>query len=332
MSENKGVLVYCEVIGDQLSTFSAELLGAGGRLATALGQELKAVLLGSGITGLAQEIIANGANKVYVADDPIMKDYSSEHYLKVMERVIRTDLPAIVLLGHSYIGRELAPWLGFRLSTGVTMDCLALEIDPSSKRMLMTRPVYGGNAQVVQVCQVDPQIATVRFKAMDQAVKNSTLKGQIINIEAGVDPPSLKAKVVDRRIETSAGIKLEDARIIVAGGRGIGSAAGFKKLEELAGVLKAAVGASRPPCDRKWVADSQQIGLTGKVVSPDLYIAVGLSGASQHVSGFSNARVIVAINKEPKANIFKIADYGIISDWESIISAFTAKLKEALTN
>ncbi len=332
MSENKGVLVLCEVNNEKLSTLTLELLGAGGQLAAALGQELKAVLIGDKVEGLSQEAIAYGANKVYMVKEPFLKEYATEPYLKVMEKIIQEDLPAIVLLGHSYIGRDLAPWLGFQLNTGATMDCIALEIDSTSKRMLMTRPVYGGNAHAVQVCLTDPQIATVRSKAISPAKKDSMRQGQVIKVAAGIDQSAIRTKIIERKIETTAGIKLEDARIVVAGGRGIGSAAGFRKLEELASTLKAAVGASRPPCDRKWISDTQQIGITGKVVSPDLYIAVGLSGASQHLSGFSTARVIVAVNKDPKANIFKVADFGILSDWESFITPLTAKLKEVLSN
>jgi electron transfer flavoprotein alpha subunit len=330
MSDNKGVLVYCDINGGKLAPIAMELLGAGSRLASTLGQDMSAVLIGSGISVLAQEAVAYGANKVYVIEDPILKDYSVEPYLEVMDKVVQQARPSIILLGQSFIGRELAPWLAFRLNTGATMDCLALEIDPASKRLLMTRPVYGGNAQAIQVCEVDPQIATVRIKAMAPPVKDANRQGEVINITAGIDPASLKAKALERKVEVGAGIKLEDARVVVSGGRGIGSAAGFKQLEEIAALLKGAVGATRPPCDNKWISDSQQIGLTGKIVSPDLYIAVGLSGASQHLSGFSSAKVIVAINKDPEANIFKVAHYGIVGDWKPVLPAFSAKLKEVV--
>jgi len=328
MSENTGVMVYGEVTGGRLAPIATELLGAGSRLASELGQELSAVLIGSDISGLAQEAIAYGANKVYVVDEPLLKDYATEPYLMVMEKVVRQALPAIILLGQTSSGRDLAPWLAFRLNTGATMHCMALEIDPATKRLLMTRPVYGGNAQAVQVCEADPQIAAVRIKAMSPLAKDSSLHGQVINIAAGIDLASLKTKVLERKIEDRAGIKLEDARVVVAGGRGIGSADGFQQLEELAGLLQGAVGATRPPCDAKWISDSQQIGITGKIVSPDLYIAVALSGASQHVSGFFSSRVIVAINKDPEANIFRVAHYGIVADWKTALPVFTARLKE----
>jgi electron transfer flavoprotein alpha subunit len=330
MSENTGVLVHCEVTGGKLAPITTELLGAGSRLASELGQELSAVLIGSDTSGLAQEAIAYGAKKVYVVDEPSLKDYATEPYLMVMEKVVQQALPAIILLGQTSSGRDLAPWLAFRLNTGATMDCMALEIDSATKRLLMTRPVYGGNAQAVQVCETDPQIAAVRMKAMSPLAKDNTLQGQVINVAAGIDSASLKTKVLERKIEATAGVKLEDARVVVAGGRGIGSASGFKQLEEVAGLLQGAVGATRPPCDVKWISDSQQIGITGKIVSPDLYIAVALSGASQHVSGFFSSKVIAAINKDPEANIFKVAHYGIVADWKTALPAFTAKLKEVV--
>ncbi len=330
MSENKGVLVYCEIAGDKLTPISIELLGTGSRSASALGQDLSAVLIGSGINSLAQEAIVYGAKKVYIIDDPILKDYSTETYLIALEKVVREAAPEIILLGHTAAGRDLAPWLAFRLNTGATMDCIALEIDPANKRLLMTRPVYGGNAQVVQVCETNPQIATVRGKAMTPLAKDNSRHGEVFNINVEIVPGAIKTRVIERKVEAGAGVKLEEARVVVAGGRGMGGTDGFKQLEEIAGILKGAVGATRPPCDKKWIADTQQIGLTGKVVSPDLYIAVGLSGASQHLGGFSSAKVIVAINKDPDANIFKVAHYGVVADWKTVLPYLTAKLKEVI--
>jgi len=328
MSDYKGVLVLCEAANGKLASISTELLGAGTKLAADLGQELSAVVIGSGVAGLAQEAIAFGAKKVLVVDDPGLKDYLTDSYLNVMEKVIKQVMPAVVLLGQTQIGRDLTPRLAFRFNTATTMDCVALAIDPATKRLLQTKPVYGGNAQVIQYCEVDPQIVTVRSKALAALAKDDSRKGEIVNIAAGIDPASVRTKVIERKVEAAAGIKLEDAKIIVSGGRGIGNADGFKQLDELAKILKGAVGASRPACDNKWVSDSLQVGLTGKIVSPDMYIAVGLSGSSQHLSGCSGSRVIVAINKDPEANIFKVASYGIVADWKKALPAFTAKVKE----
>jgi len=330
MSDNKGVLVYCESQGGKLAPVAAQMLGAGSRLVSALGGELSAVLIGSTAGNLAQEAISSGAQKVYVVEDPVLKDFASEPYLIALEQVVRQAAPEIVLLGQTSEGRELAPWLAFHLDSGATMDCTALEVDPASKRLLMTRPVYGGNAQAVQVCEKNPKIVTVRIKAMSALPADNSRQGEVINVSVAIDPAALKTRVVERKIETASGVKLEDARVVVAGGRGMGGAEGFKQLQEMAVVLKGAVGATRPPCDKKWITDTQQIGLTGKVVSPDLYIAVGLSGASQHLSGFSSSRVIVAINKDPEANIFKFAGYGIVADWKAVIPALTAGFKAAV--
>jgi electron transfer flavoprotein alpha subunit len=330
VSENKGILVYCETTGDKLTPLTTELLGAGSRLAAAMGGELSAVLIGSSAGGLAPEAVAYGAQKVYVAEDLILQEYSTEPYLIALEKVVRQTAPEIILLGQTTAGRDLAPWLAFHLNTGATMDCLALEIDAASRRLLMTRPVYGGNAQAVQVCETSPQIATVRAKAMAPLDIDSSRQGQIIKVAAGIDPAALKTKVIERYLEGAGGVKLEDARVVVSGGRGMGGAAGFQQLAQLAALLKGAVGATRPPCDKKWASDTQQIGLTGKVVSPDLYIAVGISGASQHLSGFSSAKVIVAVNKDKEASIFKVAHYGIVADWKAVLPALTARFKEVV--
>ncbi|MBN1320907.1 MAG: electron transfer flavoprotein subunit alpha/FixB family protein, partial [Thermoleophilia bacterium] len=316
----------CEISEGRLAPVATEALGAGSRLATALGQELSAVLIGAGVGEAAQEAIAFGAAKVYVVDAPSLQDYATEPYLQALEAVVRQSSPAIVLLGQTPMGRDLAPWLALRLNTGATMDCMALEIDPDTKRLLMTRPVYGGNAQAVQSCSTDPQVATVRLKAMTPAERDDARQGQVIDVTAAFEAPASKAQTRERKIEPETGIKLDEARVIVAGGRGIGGGAGFQQLGELAARLGGAVGATRPPCDAKWAADSQQIGITGKIVSPDLYVAVAISGASQHVSGCSSSKVIVAINKDPDANIFRVADYGIVDDWKAVVPALISAL------
>jgi electron transfer flavoprotein alpha subunit len=325
---NSGVLVHCELAGDKLAPIAIELLGAGSRLAAALGQSLSAVVIGANVGGAAQEAIAYGAAKVYAADDAILKDYLTDSYLSVMEKVVQQSAPQIVLLGLTLIGRDLTPRLAFRLKTVATLDCIGLEIDAATKRLLQTKPVYGGNALSVVVSENYPQIAAVRMKTMAPAVKNPDNKGEVINVAAGIDAASIRTKVIGRKAEDATGIKLEDAHAIVSGGRGIGGPDGFKQLDELAKLLKGAVGASRPACDNKWVADSLQIGLTGKLVSPDLYIAIALSGSSQHMSGCSGSKVIVAINKDPEANIFKVAHYGIVADWKKALPAFTNKVKQ----
>ncbi|MBN2061008.1 MAG: electron transfer flavoprotein subunit alpha/FixB family protein [Deltaproteobacteria bacterium] len=329
MTDN-GVLVHCEATGDRLAAIATEVLGAGRHLALELGKSLSAVLIGCNMGSAAREAIAYGADRVYVIDNPLFKDYLTDLYMQAMEKVINEENPGIVLLGQTRIGQDLTPRLAFRMNTAAVMDCIALSIDHDSKRMLMTKPVYGGNAQSLQVCETDPQLATIRSKALSPAEKDTDHEGEIVNIDADSYQECIRTRVLNRQIEAAHGVKLEDAGVVVTGGRGIGGAEGFKELEELAGIFKGAIGASRPACDNKWVSDNIQVGLTGRIVSPDLYIAVGVSGSSQHLSGCSGSKVIVAINKDPDANIFNVARYGIIADWKKVLPAFTARVRELI--
>jgi electron transfer flavoprotein alpha subunit len=327
---SSGVLIFGEILEGKLALVTTELLGCGRKLATDLGQEISAVLIGSGVSSFAQQVVSFGADKVYVIDDPLLADYQTEPYLAVMEKVLKQVNPQIVLLSQTAIGRDLAPRLAFRFGTVATMDCIAIEIDPQTKKLLPTKPVYGGNARAVYAYDTDPQIATVRAKAVSALNPDPARKGEIIVVAAGLDPATIRAKVVQKVKEEVKGIKLEEAPVIVSGGRGIGGPDGFKELDAIAKLLKGAVGASRPACDSAWMPDTAQVGLTGKIVTPDLYIAVAISGSSQHMAGCSGAKVIVAINKDPEANIFKEARYGVVGDWKKVIPAFTQKLKELL--
>ena len=331
MADYKGVMVYGEVVDGKLAGIATELLGCGRKLADDLGEELSAVLVGSGVNSLAQEAIAFGADKVYVVDDALLADYQGDSYVAVMEKVVKEVSPQILILGQTSVGRDLAPRLAFRLETAVSMDCVELAIDADSKKLLQTRPVYGGNAQATFTCESYPQIVTVRAKAMSPLEQDASRKGEVVTIDAGLDPSAVRTKVLEKVVEEVEGIRLEDAEVVVSGGRGIGGADGFKQLEELAKILKGAVGATRPPCDNEWVPDSAQVGLTGKIVTPDLYIAVALSGSSQHLSGCSGSKSIVAINKDPEANIFKVAHYGVVGDWKKVMPAFTEKVKELVS-
>lgn len=222
MAEYKGVLIYAEIGEGKLKAISTELLGCGRKLAGDLGQELCAVLVGSDISSLAQEAIAFGADKVYVVDDPLLKDYQTDSYVSVMEKVVKRVTPQILILGQTSIGRDLAPRLAFRLGTAAATDCIELAIDPDSKLMRQTKPVYGGNAQAIFACQSYPQIATVRAKAMSPLGRDDSRQGEVITIEAGLDPSAIRTKVLEKVVEEVEGIKLEEAEVIVSGGRGIG--------------------------------------------------------------------------------------------------------------
>jgi len=331
MAECKGIMVYGEFAEGKLTAIATELLGCGRKLADDLGEELSAVLVGSEINGLAQEAIAFGADKVYVVDNPLLEDYQTDSYVSAMEKVMKEVMPQILILGQTSIGRDLSPRLAFRLNTAATMDCVELAIDPESKQLLQTKAVFGGNARAIFTTESYPQIATVRAKAMSPLEADTTRQGEVITIDASIDPSAIRTRVLEKVPEEVTGIRLEDAKVVVSGGRGIGGTEGFKQLEELAKILKGAVGATRPPCDNGWVSDLLQVGLTGKIISPELYIAVALSGSSQHMSGCSGAKTIVAINKDAEANIFREARFGIVGDWKKVLPAFTNKVKELMS-
>lgn len=328
MADNKGIMVLGEISEGALSSLSVELLGCGRKLADELGQELKAVLLGTGVSGLAREAISRGAEKVYVVEDAVLGDYQADACVAAMENVIGKAAPAVILIGHTSSGSDIAPRLALKLNTRAVLDCVALEIDAGSKRLLQTKPIYGGNAEAVFVTDKDPQIVTVRAKTMTPAEKDDSRTGETIIVEAGLDSSALKTKLLEKVKEEVEGIKLEDAAVVVAGGRGVGGEEGFRQLEELAKVLKGAVGATRPACDAGWISEKNQIGLTARIVSPELYIGVGISGASQHMAGCSGSKTIVALNKDPEANIFRMAHYGVIGDWKKIMPSFIKKVKE----
>jgi electron transfer flavoprotein alpha subunit len=329
MDNHKGVLVCGEIAGNKLAPVTIELLGVGRKLADELGEDLSALLLGSNIDGLGQEAIAYGADNVHVAEDSLLDHYNSDAYTQVAADLCRKTSPSIVLLGHTDIGCDLAPRLNARLGGGLAMDCLALSIDPATRLLLSTRPVFGGNAHATLVCKsARPQMATIRAKTAPPAERNDSRQGQVIPVEGKVDPATLQVKVIERIKEEVEGVKLEDAEVVVTGGRGIGSAQNWDMVEELARVLGGAVGATRPVCDEGWAAVTRQVGQSGKVVSPKLYVAVALSGAMAHISGCLGSKVIVAINKDKDAHIFNIAHFGIVADYKEVLPALTAKLKE----
>ncbi|MBM4308172.1 MAG: electron transfer flavoprotein subunit alpha/FixB family protein [Deltaproteobacteria bacterium] len=329
MDTHKGVLVCGEIADGKLAPITIELLGIGKKLASELGEDLSVLLMGSKAGGLGQEAIAYGADKVYVAEDGLLDQYNSDAYTQVAADLCRKVLPSIMLFGHTDVGCDLAPRLNGRLGGGLSMDCLALSIDPATKLLVSTRPVFGGNAQATTVSKsARPQMATLRLKTVPAAERNDSRQGQVIPVEGKVDPSALKVQVIERIKEQVEGVKLEDAEVVVAGGRGIGSAKNWEMVQELARVLGGAVGATRPACDEGWASVSLQVGQSGKVVSPKLYIGIALSGAMSHISGCLGSKVIVAINKDKEANIFNVAHFGIVGDYKEVVPALTAKLKE----
>jgi electron transfer flavoprotein alpha subunit len=331
MADNKGVMIVGECVDCAPVAITHELLGIGRKLADSLGEPLSAVLLADKVGDAAKDAIAFGADKVYVVESPLLKDYTTDAYVGAVEKLCQEVKPNILLMGQTPMGRDLAPRLAFRLGTGATLDCLDLKIDPQTKLMVQTKPVYGGNALAEVVCEkTRPQMATVRPKSMEPLARDDSRKGEIVNFDAKLDASKMRVKFMERVKEKVEGVKLEDANVIVCGGRGMGGPDNFAPLKDLANLLGGAVGATRPPCDNGWVPATLQIGLTGKIVSPNLYIAIAVSGASQHLSGCSGAKNIVAINKDAEANIFKVARYGVVGDYKKILPAFTNKVKELL--
>ena len=318
-----GVLVLAEVTEEgKLAPVVPELLGA----ATRLGGPVTCALLGSGVEGLAKDCVAWGAGKVIVVDDPLLAGYQGDAYAPVAERICRELDPAIALMGQTMMGRDLAPRLAARLGTAVAMDCVGLELQGG--KLVAERPCYGGNARARYTINGSPQMATVKLKSQEPLARDDSRQGEIVKRAAELGPESVRTRVVERRKEKAEGVRLEDAKVVVSGGRGLGGPEGFKPLEELAELLGGAVGASRAVCDLGWYPVPNQIGLTGKVVTPDLYIAVGISGASQHMAGISQVKNIVAINKDPEATIFKASRFGVVGDWKEILPPLIEKVRE----
>ena len=328
MAEAQGVLVLGDSAENELSSISRELLAAGRRLADDLSEELAIGLLGDTLDQPSQQAIIHGADKVYAVNHPALAEYQVELYLAAMEALAKDVSPRVVLIGRTTQGRELAPRLAFRLGVGLAQDCLEVSVDPASRTLFANRPVYGGNAVAVVSCNYTPQIAAIRPKVYEPMEPDDSRQGQVVSFPVELDLAQARSRVVDVVAEESEGIKLEEARIVVSGGRGLGGPEPFQDLEQLAKALGGAVGASRAAVDSGWVPSSYQVGLTGKTITPEVYITVAISGASQHMAGCSGAKVIVAINKDAEANIFKEARYGVVGDWQEIVPAFTEAVRE----
>lgn len=331
MSEHKSILILGEIEGGAIASITKELLGAGRKLADELKEELSVLFIGSDLKAVGHDAIAWGADHVFTADNPLFAEYNSDCYTEVLTKICREKAPNIVLAGHTSIGRDIAPRVAARLKVSLSVDCIELGIAPDTKKLLQTRPVYGGNALAVVVSRSLPQMVTVRPKSMSLPNHNPSRTGKVTPVHMELNSGIIKTKVVNRVKEQIEGIKLEDAQVIVAGGGGITTAEGFALLRELAKALGGAVGATRIPCEEGLISSSFQIGQTGKIVTPDLYIAVAISGAPQHIAGCSAAKIIVAINKDPEANMLKLADLGVIGEYEKAVPALIAKCKELLS-
>lgn len=322
LSEYRDVWVFAEQREGALMPVVKELLGEGRKLADEIGCSLCTVLCGNHVDGLVEELFEYGADKIYLAEHKELESYRTDTYTIVIHDAIKTYKPEIVLLGATHIGRDLGPCLAVRCNTGLTADCTRLEIDEIDKKIKQTRPAFGGNLMATIICPNHrPQMSTVRPGVMEMAKRQEGRKGQVISIPVNFNQEDIRTRILEVVKQVSEAASLTDAEIIVSGGMGLGRAEGFDLLKELADKLGGVVGASRGAVDAGWIDHSHQIGQTGTTVRPKVYFACGISGAIQHVAGMQNSEQIIAINKNPGAPIFEVADYGIVGDIYEVIPA-----------
>lgn len=323
-----GILVLAGGSGDQLSRTTLELLGGAKKLAAKLGEKVGAALIGKEVGAQVAAASAHGADVAYRAEHPLLEVYSGDGYLAALEQVSRKAQPKVLLLGGDPTGRELAARLAHRLGAGIATDCMDLDAEEGGKVLRFTRQVYGGRASAIVVARTFPVVATLKLRTMEPAPAEAGRRGEEVTVPVALDAPAIRVRRLQNLAEEVKGAKLEDARVVISGGRGLKGPDGFKMLQELAEVLKGAVGASRAATDAGWVPPSWQVGQTGKSVSPDLYVAVGISGATQHIAGISGAKTVVAINTDPEAPIFRVAQLGVVGDWKSVVSKLIEKCRE----
>lgn len=342
LEDYKGVYIYAEQVDNVLSNISFELLGEAKRLAAVLNTEVTAVLIGSNVKDLADQLAVYGADKVIVVDDPELKEYRTEPYAHALASVIKEYKPDIMLVGATPIGRDLGPTVSARVATGLTADCTQLEIgkfplvalpgqEQKDNQLLMTRPAFGGNTIATIACPNNrPQMATVRPGVMQKIDPIKDAKANVIEFNPGFTPNNKYVEILEIVKNTVQTVDIQQAKILVSGGRGVGSAENFKLLDDLAAVLNGTVSCSRAVVDSGWKPKDLQVGQTGKTVRPHVYFAIGISGAIQHVAGMEESDIIIAINKDENAPIFDVADYGVVGDLNKIVPELTAAIKKAL--
>ena len=341
MKNYKGVFVFAQQVDNKLNGIALELVGKGKDLAKDLGTEVTAVLIGSDVMGLTKELAEYGADRIIVVDDPELKEYRTEPYAHALAEVIKKYKPEIMLVGATAIGRDLGPRVSARIHTGLTADCTQLEIgdfpinpipgrEQLHNQLLMTRPAFGGNTIATIACpNFRPQMATVRPGVMQKAERVEGAQAVIEEFNPGFVPNNKYVEILDIVKAVSDVEDIMDAKILVSGGRGVGSAENFKLLDDLAEALGGTVSCSRAVVDAGWKSKDLQVGQTGKTVRPHVYFAIGISGAIQHLAGMEESDIIIAINKDETAPIFDVADYGIVGDLNKILPALTEKIKEA---
>lgn len=341
LEEYKGVFVFAQQVDNKLNGIALELVGKGKDLAKDLGTEVTAVLIGSDVMSLTKELAEYGADRIIVVDDPELKEYRTEPYAHALAEVIKKYKPEIMLVGATAIGRDLGPRVSARIHTGLTADCTQLEIgdfpinpipgrEQLHNQLLMTRPAFGGNTIATIACpNFRPQMATVRPGVMQKAERVEGAQAVIEEFNPGFVPNNKYVEILDIVKAVSDVEDIMDAKILVSGGRGVGSAENFKLLDDLAEALGGTVSCSRAVVDAGWKSKDLQVGQTGKTVRPNVYFAIGISGAIQHLAGMEESDLIIAINKDETAPIFDVADYGIVGDLNKIVPMLTEKIKEA---
>lgn len=341
LEEYKGVFVFAEQVDNKLNSIAFELLGKAKALAADLDAKVTAVVIGSDVKKDADELASYGADRVIVVEDPILKDYMTEPYTHALASVIKEFKPEIMLVGATPIGRDLGPRVSARVATGLTADCTQLDIgdfpinaapgkEQKHNQLLMTRPAFGGNTIATIACPDHrPQMATVRPGVMEKIAPIAGAKAEVVEYNPGFTPDNKYVEILEVVKAVSETVDIMDAKILVSGGRGVGSPENFKILEELAEALGGEVSCSRAVVDSGWKPKALQVGQTGKTVRPQIYFAIGISGAIQHVAGMEESDLIIAINKDETAPIFDVADYGLVGDLNKIVPLLTKQIKEA---
>ena len=330
MSDYKNIWAFVETENGKAKNVGVEMVIGARKLADAAGEKAVAVVIGSGTDEAVKSAVAFGADEVIVVDGADFAEYSTDAYTYALEQLVNKYKPATLLLGVTINGRDLAPRLAARLKTGLAADCMAAEIDASTGVVQWTRPVYGGNSLAVIECpEARPQMGTVRASVFKRGEPDTARTAEIIKEDIAVPDGTIRTAIVEKITEVGEGVKLEDAEFVISGGRGVGSAENFEMLKELANLMGGAVGASRAAVDAGWIPQVTQVGQTGKTVTPKIYVAAGISGAIQHLAGMSGSDVVIAINRDPDAPIFEVADYGIVGNLKQVLPLLTEAIKKA---
>ena len=323
------ILLFGEVSDKEISSITYELISAANKLKFNEDDKIVVAFISEVIPESYENLFSYGAQTVCLVKNELLSRSNTDAFIIASKEVFDKFNPEIILFAKTDLGRDVAPRLAFKLGVPVAQDCIDLGIDQDTKKVMVTRPVYGGSAIATLVFDdVETQIAIVRPKVFEPITPTENSKGEVIELNIELDEKLIKTKFIEEVVKESEGIPLESAKVVVAGGRGLGDAKNFDLLRELAEILGGAVGASRAVCDAGWLDHEYQVGLTGKTITPDLYITVGISGASQHMAGCSSSKNIVAINKDPNANIFNSANYGVVGDWNAILPAFLEAVRE----